>query len=232
MTSYTREIAEGGGGYVLSGYVSSGYVTASTNWSDTLGRSLQATRTITPTVTITDAIKLGITRFITTQAQTISDALTRRIVATRELSQGVGGYTSSGYVSSGYITDDRSLITDSLGRVRDVPRTVTESSTFTDAIKLGITRFITTQTVTASDTLGRIYGAVRTASETWSNSFSITRALVATRAITQTLTITELLQAFKGVAGTGIRRIKTVTTTVFGRSSITAIFKRNAKTSA
>jgi hypothetical protein len=148
------------------------------------------------------------------------------------LATGTGGYTITGYTSSGYLTADQTTMTDSLTRVRDVPRTVTESSTFTDAIKLGITRFITTQTVTASDTLGRIYGAVRTASETWSNSFSITRALVATRAITQTLTITELLQAFKGVAGTGIRRIKTVTTTVFGRSSITAIFKRNAKTSA
>ena len=235
MTSYTREIAEGGGGYVLSGYVSSGYVTASTNWSDTLGTTLQATRTITPTVTLTDAIKLGIKRVITTQTTTIIDALTRRIVATRELAQGAGGYTSSGYVSSGYLTDNETTITETLGRVRDVPRTVTESSTFTDAIKLGIKRMIATQTITASDTLGRIYGAVRAGAElteTWVHTNSVTRVLVATRTMVETNLITELLISFKGVAGTGIRRIKTANARIFGRTSITAIFKRNAKTSA
>ena len=234
MTSYTRTIAEGGGGYVLSGYVSSGYVTSTTNAIDTLGRTYAGTRTITPTVTLTDAIKLGITRFITTQAQTITDALTRRIVATRELAQGVGGYTSSGYVTSGYIVDNRSLMSDTLSRVRDVPRTLTQTVTLTDAIKLGIKRMIATQTVTITQgAFERLYGAVRTAAETWTHTNSVTRVLVATRTLLETSgLITDLLVAFKGVAGTGARKIKYTTTMIFKRSSITAIFKRTGRTSA
>jgi len=231
LTSYTREIVEGGGGYVLSGYVSSGYVTASTNWSDTTARTLASTRTASQTVTLTDAIKLGIVRFITTQAQTITDALTRGIVATRELAIGTAGYTSTGYVSSGYLTEAKTSISDSLVRVRDVPRSISQTVTLTSAIKLGIVRFIATQTVTASDTLARIYGAIRTASETWVHTNAVTRVLVATRAITETNLITELLIVFKGVAGTGTRRIKAVQTRVFKRSTITAIFKRSAKVS-
>jgi hypothetical protein len=234
LTSYSVAIAEGGGGYVDSGYVSSGYVVATQLATDSLDRTAGMVRTLTPTVTLTDAIKLGISRFITTQAQTISDALTRRIVATRELATGTGGYTTTGYTSSGYLTADQTTMTDSLTRVRDVPRTISEGQvTLTDAIKLGITRFITTQTVTASDTLGRIYGAIRTASETWATTNAVTRVLVATRIIVEsTGFIRDLTTAFKGIAGTGSRKIKTATTMIFKRSSITAIFKRNARTSA
>ena len=234
MTSFTRTLNEGGGGYVLSGYVSSGYVTASNLMTDSLGSSLQATRTISPSVTLSDAIKLGIVRFITTQTTTIIDALTRRIVATRVLASSPGGYTTTGYVSSGYLTADTGNITETLGRVRDVPRTINgDDVTLSDAIKLGILRMIATQTVTASDSLARIYGAVRTATETWSNSFSVTRALVATRVITEsTGFIRDLTTAFKGVAGTGSRKIKTATSFIFKRTGITHIFKRGARTSA
>lgn len=231
MTSYTRTIAEGGGGYVLSGYVSSGYITASTNWSDTTARTLASTRTASQTVTLTDAIKLGIVRFITTQAQTITDALTRGIVATRELAIGTAGYTSTGYVSSGYLTEAKTSISDSLVRVRDVPRSISQTVTLTSAIKLGIVRFISTQTVTASDSIGRVYAALRTAAVTWTHTNSVARTLVATRELTQTLTITDLLVAFKGLAGEGARRIKEATTFLVKRSGITQIFKRSGTTS-
>ena len=231
MTSFTREIAEGGGGYVLSGYVSSGYVTATTNWTDTASGLLAATRTITPTVTLSDAIKLGIKRVIATQITTIVEAITRRIVATRQLTTGTGGYTSTGYVSSGYLTDDKTTISDSLGRVRDVPRTITQTVTLTDIIKLDITRFIAASTITATHSIGRVYAALRSPSETWVHTNSVARALAATRTLTQTVTITELIVTFKGLAGEGARRIKEATTFLTKRSGITNIFKRSGTTS-
>ena len=232
MTSFTRTLNEGGGGYVLSGYVGTGYVVATQLATDSLDRTYASTRTITPTVTLSDAIKLGIVRFITTQAQTITDALTRRIVAIREFGAGTAGYTATGYVSSGYLTDSLTSISDSISKVRDTPRSISEGQvTLSSAIKLGIVRFIGTQTVTASDTIGRTYAALRTASETWSNSFSVARALVATRVITQTVTLTHFLVAFKGIAGEGARRVIEATTYFVKRSGIANLFKRSGTTS-
>ena len=188
-------------------------------------------RTLTPTVTLTDAIGLGISRFIT-EATTAVDALTRRIVALRELAAGSGGYTSTGYVSSGYLTDNATTIVETLAKQRDVPRALSQTTTITGIIaNLGIGRFITTQASTFTETLGRTYNAMRTASGALTVTEVLARALVASRTLTQTVTITELLTTFKGIAGVGARRVKEATAFLVKRSGITNIFKRSGTTS-
>lgn len=232
MTNFTRTISEGTGGYVGTGYISSGYIVSQTSMLDIIDGQLAATRTASQTITLTDAIpNLFIVRAI---AQTLTNINTvaRKLVATRELTTGAGGYTSSGYTASGYLVANVTLITETLGRVRDVPRTLTETLTNTNTVAriyAALRTIIPTLTVT--ETLGRVYAALRSPTETWVTTNSVARALVALRTITETLTITELITAFVGAAGEGARRIKEATTTILKRTGITTIFKRSANTS-
>jgi hypothetical protein len=234
LTSYTVNIVEGNNGYISTGYVSSGYLVAQTSASDTLGRTLAATRTASQTLTITEAVKLGIARFCT-GATTITESMTRRIVAVREIAQGSGGYLSNGYTSSGYLTDNEMVVTDSLGRVRNVPRSISDGQvTLSDILarKYGAVRTIA-RTLTVTETLGRTYDALRTITPSVTLSDTLGRTLAALRTITtQATTITELLVAFKGVAGVGTRRLFTASARLFTRVGSTSIFKRsgNAKT--
>lgn len=231
MTSYNVTISEGTGGYVGSGYVSSGYVVAQTTMSATVTGQLAASRSASGAITLTDAIpNLFIVRAI---SQTINavHSISRKLSATREVTTGTGGYTSSGYVSSGYLVDNITLITETIGRVRDVPVTLTETllSVPTIARTYAALRTIT-EPQTITEVLDRIYGAVRTITPTITITENLARILVAIRNITQTVTLTTLLTAFKGVAGTGARRIKEATTSIFKRSGVTTIFKRSANT--
>ena len=230
MTSYTREIAEGGGGYVDSGYVSTGYVVATQLTTDTLGRTYGSKRTLTPTITLSDSISRGIKRVIT-QSLTFVESLTRQIVAIRQIAQGTGGYTSSGYTSSGYVVDNVLSMIDTISRVRDVPRSLSQTVTITGIIaNLGIGRFITTQASTFTETLDRTYNSMRTLSQTITNTNSVSRLLTASRTLTQTLTITELFVVFKGLAGEGARRIKEANAFLLKRIGTTQIFKRSGTT--
>ena len=232
MTSYTRTIAEGSGGYVGLGYTSEGYVAAQTTMADTLAKSYGAKRTASQTVTITGLIpNLFIGRAIS-QTLTNVNAVARKLVATRELSAGAGGYTVSGYQSGGYLTRDITQITDVLTKVRSVNRTLTETINNTNAVARIYKALRTiTPALTLTDTLGRTYAALRTLTQTVTSVNSVTRLLVATRTIIETSTITETIVAFKGIAGVGARRIFTASAAIFKRTGVTTIFKRSANTS-
>lgn len=231
MTSFTRTISEGTGGYIGTGYVSSGYIVAQTSMLDIIDGQLAATRTASQTLTLTDAIpNLFIVRAI---AQTITNINTasRLLAAKRNVTTGTGGYTGSGHVSSGYLVANITLITDTVARIRDVPKALSETLLNVNSVAR---LYVALRTISEADTLTeqlvRTYGAVRALTQTITNTNSVARTLAAIRTIIQTTTITELLVAFKGVAGTGARRIKEATTTIFKRTGITTIFKRSANT--
>lgn len=230
MTSYTVTISEGTGGYVASGYLSSGYVVRQTTLTDTSARTYGAVRALSQTVTLTEAVKLGIGRFCS-EAGTFVESMTRQVHAIREITGTSGGYTASGYVASGYLTGISGLITESLSRTRNVPRTLTEQINNTNAVAriYGAVRAIA-QTVTPTHTLGRTYGAVRALTETGTFTEILARKVDAIRTITQSLTLSVLLAGFKGVAGQGGLRIFEVTAFVFKRISDTLVFKRSADT--
>ncbi len=232
MTSYTRTIAEGTGGYVGLGYTESGYVLAQMTMADTLAKSYGAKRTASGALTITGLIpNLFIGRAIS-QTLTNINAVARKLVATRELSAGAGGYTGSGYQSGGYLTNDITKITEVLTKVRSVDKTLTETITNTNAVARVYAALRTiTPTLTITETLGRTYAALRTLSQTVTSVNSVTRLLVATRTIIETSTIIETLVAFKGIAGQGARRIFTASAGIFKRTGVTTIFKRSANTS-
>ena len=234
MTSYTRTINEGSGGYVSGGYVASGYVVAQTTMADSIGKVYGAQRTASGLITIIGLIP---NRFIGRGiAQTLNNAnaVVRKLAATRELSTGAGGYTSSGYDSGGYLTADITQIVEVLAKVRNVPRTLTQTITNINAVGriYGAVRTIIPPTLTISDTLGRLYGAVRTLTPTVTIvETTFNRALVATRTMIEASTILEILVAFKGIAGTGAARIRTATSYIFKRTGVTSIFKRSGETS-
>ncbi len=232
MTSYTVTISEGSGGYISSAYASSGYITAQTSMIDSTARKYEATRSPTQTLTITASIGLGFLRNIS-QTITNVNVLTRLLHATRELKAGSGAYVSSGYTASGYLVDNITKLTDTITRVRDVPRNISQTVTLSDSIsRLYAALRTLTPTITLSDSISRLYAALRTLTPTVTISETLSRLLAASRIITQTITITELFISFKGVAGEGARRIKTAATTIFKRIGTTSIFKRNANTNA
>jgi len=226
-------INEGTGGYISSGYVSAGYVTAQTTMNDTINGKLAATRTASQTLTITDDIpNLFITRSISQIVNSIH-SISRKLTATREISTGSGGYTSTGYTDSGYLVANITDITESLARVRDVPRTLSETITDSDSIvRLYAALRTISRTITTTESISRLYAALRTISPTVTITETLSRQLAALRTLTQSLSITELITAFKGIAGSGARRIKEATTSLFKRSGMTTIFKRSANTTA
>lgn len=232
MASYTVTISEGTGGYIGTAYVSSGYIVAQTSATDSLDRTYGSNRTASETTTITGIIaNLGIVRQI---AETVNapDTLSRMLAALREIDIGGGGYTSSGYTASGYLVASGVAISDTVGRVRDVPRALSETITASETLtRLYAALRTISRTVTLTDTLNRTYGAVRTLSQTLTNSDTLARTLTAIRTITPTIAISEFVVAFKGVAGTGASRIKEATTSIFKRSGVTTIFKRSGNTS-
>ena len=232
MTSYTRTISEGSGGYVGSGYDSHGYVTAQTTMADSIGKVYGAQRTASGLITIIGLIP---NRFIgrgIAQTLTNINAVSRKLAATRELSTGAGGYTSTGYDSGGYLTADITQIIDVLTKVRSVDRTLSETLTNINVVArvYAALRTIAITQVTASDSLNRIYGALRTLTQTVTAPDTLTRQLAAIRTIVVTSFISELLSAFKGTAGTGGKRIKEITAFVFKRTADTLVFKRRADT--
>lgn len=233
MTNYPVTIIEGDGGYISSGYVGDGYVIAGTTITESLAGNHGAVRALSQTVTLTGLIpNLFIGRGIT-QTITNVNSISRHLAALREVGDSGAGYIDTGYVSSGYLTSGGLLISEVLGRVRNVPRALTETMVNTNAVAriYGAVRTLT-PTLTIVGTVNRIYGAVRTITPTLTTTDSVARALIATRTIVETLTLTTLLVAFKGVAGAGARRIFEVTTSMFKRSGTTSIFKRKTNTSA
>ena len=233
MTSYTRTIAEGSGGYVGSGYDSHGYVTAQTTMADSIGKVYGAQRTASGLITIIGLIP---NRFIgrgIAQTLTNINAVVRKLAATRELSTGAGGYTSSGYTSGGYLTADITQIIEVLTKVRSVDRTLSETLTNINVVARVYAALRTiTPTLTISETIGRTYAALRTLTQTVTSVNTVTRLLVATRTMIETSTILETIVAFVGAAGQGARRIFTASAAIFKRTGVTTIFKRSANTSA
>ena len=200
--------------------------------ANTVARTYDATRTLTQTVTLTDAVKLGIARFMT-EATTAIDALTRQVIAIREIAQGSGGYVPDGYTSSGYLVDNETNIVETLARVRDVPRTISEGQvTLSEVLGRQYAALRTiARTITITESLARQYAALRTLTQTVTNVNTVTRMVTALRTITETSTITELIVAFKGIAGVGARRIFEAATSIFKRTGATSIFKRSGNTS-
>ena len=232
MTNFTVTINEGSGGYVGSGYDSHGYVTAQTTMADSIGKVYGAQRTASGLITIIGLIP---NRFIGRGiAQTLNNAnaVVRKLAATRELSTGAGGYTSSGYDSGGYLTADITQIIDVLTKVRSVDRTLSETLTNINVVARVYAALRTiTPTLTISETIGRTYAALRTLTQTVTSVNTVTRLLVATRTMIEASTILEILVAFKGIAGTGAARIRTATSYIFKRTGVTSIFKRSGETS-
>jgi hypothetical protein len=232
MTSYTVTISEGVGGYISSAYASTGYITAQTSMTETIGRTYAASRTPTQTLTLSESIQLAFLRNI---SQTITNVniITRLLRATRELKAGTGGYVTSGYTASGYLVDNITRITETLTRVRDVPRNISQTVTLSDTIsRLYAALRTLSPTITISDSISRLYDALRIITPSITISETISRLLTASRTVTQTLSITELFISFKGVAGEGARRLKTAATTIFKRVGVTSIFRRSANTTA
>jgi len=232
LTSYTVTITEGSGGYVAGGYVSSGYVVAQTTMADTLAKSYGAQRTASGALTITGLIpNLFIGRGIA-QVLTNIGTVSRKLAATRQLTTGAGGYTSSGYLESGYLTANITQIIEVLTKVRSVNKTLTEAITNINTVgRIYAALRTISEAPTITETLDRLYGAVRTLTQTVTNTNSVSRVLAALRTITPTLTITSLLTSFKGIAGTGASRLRYATSYIFKRTGITSVFKRSGNSS-
>ena len=113
-----------------------------------------------------------------------------------------------------------------------MPVTLSQTITNTNTVvRLYAALRTITPTLTVTETLGRIYAALRSLTPTVTITETLGRTLVAIRNLTQTTTITELLVAFKGVAGTGASRILEAATSILQRTGVTTIFKRSGNTS-
>lgn len=233
MASFNVSIIEGDGGYVSSGYESSGYVTAGTSAIDSITGQLGANRSVSQTVTLTDAINnLDIGRAI---AETITNSgvVARLCAFTRFITQGTGGYTSTGYTVSGYVTDNLVLLTDAVARIRDVPVSLSQTITTSDTVaKIAAFSRSVSEAITHSDTLARLYAGLRTITPTVTTTDNVARSATFSRAIAESPFISEILVAIKGIPGVGVTRIRETTAFVLKRSGIAKVFKRSTTTSS
>jgi len=234
LVDYTRNIFEGstGAGYLSSGYTTTGYITSGRGLIvvEAIARSQGFTRSLSQTVTLTEQIKRGIDRVIT-QTMTIIEAINRVCQFTRILQQGTGGYTSSGYTESGYVVENLTEITETLTKVRNVPRTLTEILDINETLDkvFGAVRDIA-QTVTGTEALLRRLAATRTITPVVTIIGSVARISGFLRTITQSLDINEILRALQRTPQQGAKVAKQAIAYLLKRSGVTRIFKRSADT--